>query len=417
MSETMSTPAATNALAAPLAPAASLPVAASAAPPPSLSGEVMPPRRRRRGVVLPLLVLAALAGGGYEGYRWFTVGRFLVSTDDAYVKADTATIAAKVGGYVMTVPVVQNAHVTKGQVLATIDDGDYRNAVEAAEARIATQDATVARIGRQIGAQKAMIDQAKAQLDATRADATRTAVEYDRANRLMQSSFGTQQRLDQALADRDRGAATVASATAAVISAETATDVLKAQQVEASKVRAELVTTLDRVKRDLDFATVRAPFDGVIGNKAVQPGQYVQTGSRLLSLVPLDTVYVEANFKETQLDRLQPGQKVTIKPDALSSRAIEGTVESVAPASGAEFSMLPPENATGNFTKIVQRVPVRIKVPVEVAEEGALRPGLSVEVEVHTRDEREPAPTLAGVLKLDALASLVTAPARRAQPE
>ena len=176
------------------------------------------------------------------------------------------------------------------------------------------------------------------------------------------------------------------------------------------------MTTLDRANRDLSFTTIRAPFDGVIGNKAVQPGQYVQTGTRLLSLVPLDTVYIEANFKETQLDRLKPGQAVTIKPDALSSRSIQGTVESIAPASGAEFSMLPPENATGNFTKIVQRVPVRIKVPVEVAEESVLRPGTSVEVEVHTRDEREPAPSLVQALRLDALAAVVS-PGRRAQPE
>ena len=372
--------------------------------PAAISGEVIPPKRKRRGVVLPLVLLAALGGGAYEGYRWFMEGRFLVATDDAYVKADMSTLAAKVGGYVTAVPVVQNAHVFKGEVLATIDDGDYRNAVDAAAARIDTQDATVARIGRQVDAQQANIDQAKAVLASAQAEAARTTIEYDRASKLMQSTFGTQQRLDQALADRDRAVANVASATAGVTSAVSAVDVLKAQKVEAQKTGAELVTTLDRAKRDLSFTVIRAPFDGVVGNKAVQQGQYVQTGTRLLSLVPLDSVYVEANFKETQLGRLVPGQKVTIKPDAFSSRAIEGSVESVAPASGAEFSMLPPENATGNFTKIVQRVPVRIKVPTAVAEEGLLRPGLSVEVEVHTRDERAPAPSLVSTLGLDKIA-------------
>ncbi len=381
-----------------------------------INGEVIAPKRKRRGFVLPLVALAVLGGGGYEGYRWFVEGRFIVSTDDAYVKADMSTIAAKVAGYVTAVPIVQNVHVAKGEVLATIDDGDYRNAVDAAQAKIDTQDATIARFGRQVQAQQATVDQAKAQRDAAKADAVRTGIEFDRATRLMQSTFGTQQRLDQALADRDRTVASLASAAAAVMSAESGADVLRAQQLEATKVRGELVTSLDRAKRDLSFTVLRAPFDGVVGNKSVEPGQYVQTGTRLLSLVPLDSVYVEANFKETQLDRLKSGQKVTIKPDALSSRSIEGTLESVAPASGAEFSMLPPENATGNFTKIVQRVPVRIKVPTIVAEEGVLRPGLSVEVEVHTRDESTPPPSLVSALGLDAIASAIH-PARKTQAD
>ena len=368
------------------------------------TGEILPPAggaaapRRRKRLVLPLVALAALGGGGYEGYRYFVEGRFLVSTDDAYVKADTATIAAKVAGYVTAVPVVNNAAVREGDVLARIDEGDYRNAVDAAQARIATQDATVARIGRQVAAGAAAVDQARATLASARAEATRLAAEYDRADALMRSSYGTQQRLDAARADRDRANASVANASAAVASAEAAIDVLKAQKVEAEKVRGELVTALARADRDLSFTVVRAPFDGVVGNKSVQPGQYVGTGGRLLSLVPLGSAYIEANFKETQVARLKPGQRVTIKPDAYGEREVDGRVESIAPASGAEFSMLPPENATGNFTKIVQRLPVRIALPAAVAREGILRPGLSVEVEVHTRDEREPAPTLAGAL-------------------
>ena len=390
-------------------------VSASAGAPTVLAhhGEVLPPKRSKKRILLPVILMAAIGGGGYEGYRWFVEGRFLVSTDDAYVKADMSTIAAKVGGYVATVPIVQNVHVKQGDVLATIDDGDYRNAVDAAEARIATQDATVVRMGRQVEAQGATIDQTKAALLSAKAEATRTSLEYDRAKSLVQSTFGTQQRLDTALADRDRAAASVASAVAAVSASEANLDVLKAQQVEASKTRGELETTLARANRDLSFTVIRAPFDGIIGNKAVQPGQYVQTGTRLLSLVPLNSAYVEANFKETQIDRLLPGQKVTIKPDAFSARAIEGSVESVAPASGAEFSMLPPENATGNFTKVVQRVPVRIAVPAEVANEGFLRPGLSVEVEVHTRDESLPRPSLLSALGLDAFAANLTKLARR----
>ncbi len=381
----------------------------SAAPVGALhTGQILPPKRRRKRVLLPLIVLAALGGGGYEGYRWFVEGRFIVSTDDAYVKADTSTIAAKIAGYVTLVPVADNAVVTKGQVLARIDEGDYQNAVDSAAARIETQDATIARIGRQVAAGAAAVDQSKAMLLSAKADATRDAAEFDRADSLMRSTFGTQQKLDQARADRDRAAASVANATASVTAAEAAMDVSQAQKIEAEKVRGELQTALAKAQRDLSFTTVKAPFDGVVGNKSVQPGQYVQPGSRLLALVPLDSAYVEANFKETQISRLQPGQKVTIKTDAYGERDVTGTVESIAPASGAEFSMLPPENATGNFTKIVQRLPVRIAVPAEVAREGILRPGLSVVVDVHTRDERQPAPSLVGALGLETLVSRVS---------
>ncbi len=407
---------------------ASLPgaVALRSGSPPAAArdGEILPPaagmaapRRRKKRVVLPLFLLAALSGGGYEGYRYFVEGRFLVTTDDAYVKADMSTVAAKVAGYVDLVAVVDNAVVKKGDVLARIDAGDYSNAVDAARARIDTQDATVARIGRQVAAGAATVDGARAMLASARADATRQAAEFDRADSLMHSSYGTQQRLDSARADRDRSAAAVLNAGAAVVSAEAAIDVLKAQKAEAEKVRAELVTTLARAERDLAFTVVRAPFDGVVGNRSVQPGQYVRTGGRLLSLVPLGRAYVVANFKETQVARLKPGQRVVIQPDAYGERAVEGRVESIAPASGAEFSMLPPENATGNFTKIVQRLPVRIAVPAEVAREGILRPGLSVEVEVHTRDEAAPAPTIAGAISpvvaplVDRAAALVRAAA------
>ena len=372
------------------------------------TGEILPPRRKRRRV-LPLVVLAGLAGAGYAGHHWFVEGRFIVSTDDAYVKADMSTLAAKVSGYVATVPIVDNAAVTKGQVLATIDDGDYRNAVEAAEARIDTQEATIARIGKQVAAQGAAIDQARAMVQSSKADVTRALAEFERADSLARSAYGTQQKLDDARADRDRAAASVANTNAAVVAAEATLDVFKAQQVEARKVRGELQTGLDKANRDLSFTVIRAPFDGVIGNKAVQPGQYVQPGTRLLALVPLETAYVEANFKETQIGRLKPGQQVLIKPDAFGDRDVIGTVESIAPASGAEFSLLPPENATGNFTKIVQRLPVRISIPPDVAREGILRPGLSVVVDVRTRPSGEPAPTIVGALGLDAVLARINA--------
>jgi membrane fusion protein (multidrug efflux system) len=353
------------------------------------TGEVLAPKRnggRKRLILLALLVIVG-GGAAYKGYDWYTRTRFLVSTDDAYVKADTAVIAAKVSGYISFVSVIDNQPVKAGDLLVKIDDGDYKLAVDAAQRKVQTQDSTIERIAAQVRAQGPVIDQARAQLASAEADSLRAASEFERATNLLRTFNATPQRVEQARADRDRTAATVVSARAAIGGATATLAVLEAQKGEAESTRAELQTALERAVRDLSFTEVRAAFDGVIGNKAVQPGQYVQTGTRLLALVPLDSAYVEANFKETQLGALKPGQRAAIWVDAYSDKQIDGIVESFAPASGSQFSLLPPENATGNFTKIVQRVPVRIKVPPEIARAGILRPGLSVVVEVRTRDD------------------------------
>jgi membrane fusion protein (multidrug efflux system) len=353
-------------------------------------GEVLPPKKsggRKRLILLGVLLLIG-GGAAYKGYDWYTRTRFLVATDDAYVKADMAVIAAKVAGYITSVSISDNQSVRAGDLLVSIDNGDYKLAIDAARRKVETQNSTIERIAAQVRAQAPVIEQARAQLTSAEADAVRAAAEFERANNLLRTFNATPQRVEQARADRDRSAAAVSSARAAISGATATLAVLQAQKAEAESTRAELQTALDRAERDLSFTEVKAPFDGVIGNKAVQPGQYVQTGTRLLALVPLDSAYVEANFKETQLGALKPGQRVSISVDAYSDRPIEGIVESFAPASGSQFSLLPPENATGNFTKIVQRVPVRIKVPPEVARAGHLRPGLSVVVEVHTRDDR-----------------------------
>jgi len=371
-----------------------------------------------RRFVIPLLVLAALGYGGKTAYDYFVEGRFLVSTDDAYVGASTSIIAAKATGHLTAVPVVDNQVVHQGDLLASIDDGDYQNAVESAKARIATQDATIARFGRQIDAQGAIIAQAEAQVQASQAqllgaqaDVERASLEYDRSFKLAQTNFGSQQRLEQATADRDRTAAalaaakaTAASTVAAVEGAKANLDVLKAQRDEASRQRGELETALAKAERDLSFTRVVAPFDGVVGNKAAQVGNFVQPGTRLMALVPLNASYVDANFKETQLADVKAGQKVDVSIDALGGQTIEGTVASISPASGSQFSLLPPDNATGNFTKVVQRVAVRVTFPEDVLKEVPLRPGLSVVATIHTRDPDLPKPSLLGALGFEASA-------------
>jgi membrane fusion protein, multidrug efflux system len=385
----------THALRAPAQETPSQPVAEAPKPqdvavqaPPK--GEPEAPARRSRRPFLVVALLAALGIGGYYGYHWWTEGRFLVSTDDAYVKADMSVIAAKVGGYVANVPIIDNQHVKTGELLTKIDDRDYTIAVDAARNKLATQEATIARLKEQTKAQTALIEQAKAQVASAQAGLVRANADFERAQALAQSSFGSKQTLDQARAARDQGQAGVASAQAAQLSAEANLAVMNAQIEEAVRVRAELQSSLDQANLNLSYTEVRAPFDGVVGNKAVQPGQYLQPGTRLLALVPLDTVYIEANYKETQLADIKPGQKVDLGVDAADGHEFQGVIESIAPASGSMFSLLPPENATGNFTKIVQRVPVRIRVSGEAVKAGVLRPGLSVVTYVHTKAEEQP---------------------------
>jgi membrane fusion protein (multidrug efflux system) len=197
--------------------------------------------------------------------------------------------------------------------------------------------------------------------------------------------FASRQTLEQAQSNRDQTAAAVLGAQAAIEQAAANVDVLKAQQQEASRTLNELQTALAKAERDLSFTLIRAPIDGVVGNRAVRMGDFVQTGQRLASVVPLDEVYIDANFKETQLSRLQPGQPVAVDVDAVPGHEITGEVLSVSPASGSTFSLLPPDNATGNFTKIVQRIAVRIQVPADVAARRQLRPGMSVVVNVNTK--------------------------------
>lgn len=334
-----------------------------------------------------LLSLVALIGcyGLWMLYGYMVEGRFQVSTDDAYVRADLAVIAAKVPGYVVSVPVIDNQKVKAGDVLAVIDDGDYRLALQSLESRLATQQATIGRIGNQMQAQQAAISQAEAQMRAAEGEVLRSTADLERAQKLAVNDYGSRQRLDQALADDTRARANLAGARAGWQGALAGLDVLKAQRVEAESGVKEIEANVAKARRDLQFTEVKAPFDGVIGNRAAQPGQYVQPGSRLMALVPLDTITVEANVKETQLGRIKSGQPVRMTIDAAPGQPVEGRVVGVSPASGALFSLLPPENATGNFTKIVQRFPVRISIDKAQVDKGYLRAGMSVVVTIDTR--------------------------------
>ena len=329
--------------------------------------------------------LVVLAGAGWYGYDWWTNGRFIVSTDDAYVSADAATVSPKVAGYIKSIAVGDNTHVKAGDPLVVIDDADFRIAFSQADAQVSTAGATVDRIAQQVIAGQAQVTQAKAQVDSAKAVATNAKTAFDRVNALAGKAFASHKDLDDAQAALTQANAAVDAASAALAAAEANVGVVNAQKVEAEHQLAQYKLSRDQAQLNLDHTVVRAPFDGIVGNRAAQAGAYVQPGTRLMAVVPLNDIYVNANFKETQLSELAPGQVVKISVDAFPDAAITGRVESIAPASGAVFSLLPPDNATGNFTKIVQRVPVRIRLSGDAIAEGLIRSGMSVVAEVDIR--------------------------------
>src|SRR5262249_33111055 len=290
----------------------------------------------------------------------------------------------RVSGHIAAIMPTDNSLVHAGDVVIRIDDGDYRIAVDAAKTRIATQEATIERIGRQVAAQESAVEQAQANLASAEAGLKRAGLDYERQTALNNKGFASHAVFEQSEAARDQGIAGVKAAQAAYDTARSNVDVTKAQQVEAIAQLAELKTQLAKAERDLGFASVRAPVDGTFSTRLINVGDFVAVGQRLGNVVPLDDVFIDANYKETQLKRIRPGQPVTIAVDAYGHRKFAGYVESISPAAGSVFTLLPPDNATGNFTKIVQRLPVRIRVPKAVARENLLRAGMSVYATVDT---------------------------------
>ena len=350
---------------------------------PQAAPAAAPAKPKHRFVLIGAVLLLALAAAGYGTY-YVMVGRFFISTDDAYVRANNTMMGARVTGHITAILPKDNALVHAGDVVFKIDDGDYRIAVDAARTKIATQEATIARIGRQVDAQVSAVEQATANLASAQAGLKRATLDYDRQQGLSDKGFASHATFEQSEATRDQGVAGVKAAQAAYDNARDMVEVTRAQQAEAQAQHAELKTSLAKAVRDLDFTAVRAPVDGIFSNRLVNSGDFIAVGQRLGNVVPLDDVFIDANFKETQLNRIRPGQPVTIAVDAYGHRKFKGIVESISPAAGSVFTLLPPDNATGNFTKIVQRVPARIRVPADVARENLLRAGMSVYATVDT---------------------------------
>lgn len=351
--------------------------------------EPRPTEKKRGGgvrkVIFSLIGTALIAGGGWFGYHWWTDGRFMVSTDDAYIEGDIAMIAPKVSGYVESVAASNNQQVKKGDLLVKIDDGDYRNALAQAEAQLNAQNVALKATEAQIAGAKASLAQAKANRDALDPQIDNAKTVLQRADTLREKGAATVAAFDDARSALDQLKAKVQAADAAVEVAKSNITTAEAQLAQQQAALQERKLAIDMAKRNLGFTEIRAPFDGVFGNKNVQVGDLVSSGTRLGALVPTEDLYIVANFKETDLDRLGIGAKVKVSVDAFEKDDFTGTIESFSPASGAVFALLPPQNATGNFTKIVQRLPVRISIPKDVLDGQYLKAGLSVTAEVDSR--------------------------------
>ena len=338
--------------------------------------------------IVRTVVLGTVAvGAAAWGWHWWQSGRWIESTDNAYVRADIAVITPRVGGEIVEVAVRDNQAVKQGEVLVRIDPRDYEARLANAHATVAQAEAALLANSRQQEMQSAMIDEARATLNAAEADRVRVRKDYERADSLVKDGVATQARLDIASAGYQSAQAGVSRSAAGLKAARTQVGTLEAERasLEAKLLAARAAEQLAVL--DLEATVLRAPGDGLIGNLSAKRGERVAAGLRLLSLVSSGAVWVEANFKETQLTRVAIGQPVTVQVDAFPDQAIRGRVESVSPASGAEFALLPADNATGNFTKIVQRVPVKVVLELTPELQQRLRSGMSVEAEIDTKPQ------------------------------
>ena len=343
------------------------------------------PSRRaiKRAAVALALALGVVAAGDF-GHYYLSTGRYLESTDDAYVKADSTIIAPKVSGYIAEVLVSDNEPVRAGQLLARIDDRDFRTALNQAKADVAASEAAVRNLDAQIELQRPLIQQQSADVDAAEANLKFAQEERSRYDDLMKSGSGTVQRAQQTDAALRAQTAQLQQSKSGLIAANKKIEVLSTQRAQAVAQLDHARAVEEQAALNLSYTQIAAPVEGTVGARTLRVGQYVQAGTQLMAVVPLDAVYVVANFKETQLTNVRDGQPVEIEVDSFHSTKLKGHVDSLSPASGLEFALLPPDNATGNFTKIVQRVPVKIVLD-DKALAGRLRPGMSVGATVDTR--------------------------------
>ena len=344
--------------------------------------------RLRQAVLGLAVILGVFAAADYGRYYW-TTGRYLVTTDDAYVDAHSAMISPKVSGYISDVPVNDNQPVKAGDVIARIDPRDYQTALDQARANVAAAQATIRTLDQQIAQQNLTVEQARQQVASDQAALQYSQQDSQRYTDLERTGYGTVQRAQQARSDLIQKEAKLDSDKTGIASAEKQVAVLGAQLDQARAALAQQQASEHQAELNLGYTTITAPFDGTVGVRTAQVGQYVQPGTQLVAVVPLHAIYITANYMETQLTNVRPGQPVTIAVDTFPGTVVHGHVESMAPASGQQFALLPPDNATGNFTKIVQRIPVKLALDADDPLAGRLRPGMSVEPTINAKPRSE----------------------------
>ncbi|MBB3257549.1 membrane fusion protein (multidrug efflux system) [Paraburkholderia bannensis] len=360
------------------------------APGREVPGDVVSPEKRgNKRMVLIGLGLGALVAAGVWGGHWWLVGRFIESTDDAYLQADSVTVAPKVSGYVTDVYVADNQAVKAGDPLVKLDARQYQVALDQANATIDARAADIQHADAQLAQQRANIAQAQAQQEVARVSLRHAQDEVARYTPLAATGAETTERLAELKSNRDQAQATLAADSAAVEAQRSQVAALTAQQAQARAQLEAARASAAQSQLDLDNTVVKSALAGRVGDRTVRVGQYVQPGTRMLTVVPVQKTYLTANFKETQIGRMRVGQPVELYVDALPGHTLHGVVDSFSPGTGAQFALLPPENATGNFTKIVQRVPVRIRLDTGPETRGVLLPGMSVTVDVDTRSARD----------------------------
>jgi membrane fusion protein, multidrug efflux system len=341
---------------------------------------------RLRRLALAFAALALVSATVWYAQHWWTAGRYIETTDDAYVGGNVTPLAPHISGFVARILVADNERVQAGQLVIELDQRDYRAALDHAEAVLRARLAAVDSLHAQSAQQLSVIGQQEADLAAKKAGAGFAAQEAVRYHLLAQGAAGSRQNEERASSANEEAKAAVAAAEAALSAARGKLSVLDAQTAEAESAVAQARSDVATAQLNLGYTEIRAPIDGYIGNRAAQLGAYVTAGSYLLSVTPAEGLWIDANFKEDDIGGMVPGQPARVTADMLPGHVFHGHVVSLAPGTGAVFSVIPPENATGNFTKIVQRVPVRILLDNGDRELSRLRPGLSTFVAVDTRE-------------------------------
>jgi len=341
------------------------------------------PKKSRKTATIATFIILLLGALG-AGY-WLSYGQYFESTDNAYLQGNITAISPKVSGYIAHSYVHDNQFVKKGQLLVDIDARDYQAALDQANAHIAVIQSTVQNLLAKKSLQKSLILQAESKVDSAQAEYDHASQQISRVNSLLKSNYTSQDEVDKTLAQQKVALAVLHESNANLVASQDQLNVIASEINQAQASVLEAKAQKKQAQLNVSYTKVYAPVDGIVGKRGVRDGLLVQAGTQLMSIVPNRNIWIEANFKETQLSKLRKGQLVAIELDAYPDQEINGYVDSFSPATGAKFALLPPENATGNFTKIVQRVPVKVAISASPSLQALLLPGLSAVVTIDTR--------------------------------